>query len=76
MQTPTKNLIGLSRNGSFKAIEAVADSEGYSKVKDELEKERKNAIEYKKRLNNEKIAVANLKNKVKMLEEEKNKLEE
>ena len=74
--TPVRNNSHFSRQPSARAAESVSEDEDSEKLRQELEKEKKNGLEYKKRLNNEKIVIANLKNKIKSLEEDKSKLEE
>ena len=52
------------------------DEETVQKMKEELDKEKKMGSEYRKRYNNEKVLVMNLKSKLKQLEDEKKSLED
>ena len=54
----------------------IDDKPAFTELRELLEKEKKNGLEYKKRFNNEKVIVNNLKSKIRQLEDEKSKQEE
>ena len=71
MKYPTRDNSAKQIRGPVKAVNEVEEE-----LKHQLEEERKNVVELKKRLNSEKVIVNSLKTKVKQLEDEKHKMEE
>ena len=59
-----------------KRPEPADDGGGLREIREQLDHERKSAQDFKKKYNNEKVAVSHLKSKIKQLEEEKAKQEE